>query len=168
MIDLMFYVQRGGVIVYVLLFLNIIGFSIMLWKFILFFYAKRKTKEYALIITKTLNNNNSKYSERLFRNVIEKKINFLDTGLNTVKIIASISPLLGLLGTVVGVLNSFDSIAKAGLGDPSVFSNGISIALITTVAGLLVAIPHYIGYNYLIGTLDNIEHKIEAEVIQSI
>jgi biopolymer transport protein ExbB len=168
MIDLMYYIDRGGVIVYVLLALNIIGFSIMLWKILLFMYAKQKVNYYADSIVKTLKQSNSVYQEKLFRNVIDKKINFLDKGLNTVKIIASISPLLGLLGTVVGVLNSFDSISKAGLGDPTIFSTGISIALITTVAGLIVAIPHYIGYNYLAGSLDNIEHRIEEEVIQAL
>ena len=84
------------------------------------------------------------------------KVNGIESGLNTIKIIASLSPLIGLLGTVIGILNSFDSISHLGLGDPTVFSSGISIALITTVAGLIVAIPHYIGYNYFIGSLDKI------------
>ena len=83
-----------------------------------------------------------------------------ERGLSTIKIIASIAPLLGLLGTVVGVLNAFDKISQKGLNDPSIFANGISVALITTVAGLVVAIPHYIGYNYLIAMLDRIEVRV--------
>jgi biopolymer transport protein ExbB len=75
--------------------------------------------------------------------------------------------LLGLLGTVVGVLNTFDSITNHGLQDPTIFSGGISVALITTVAGLIVAIPHYIGYNYFIGILDNTELDIEKEILAS-
>ena len=81
----------------------------------------------------------------------------LENGLNTIKIIAAISPLLGLLGTVIGVLMSFSQMAKGGMGDPSSFANGISLALITTVGGLIVAIPHYIGHNYLLGNLDELE-----------
>lgn len=72
------------------------------------------------------------------------------------------------MGTVIGILNSFDSISHLGLGDPTVFSSGISIALITTVAGLIVAIPHYIGYNYFIGSLDKMEIKLEKVVLDKI
>ena len=168
MIEIMDYINRGGPIVYFLIGLNIIGFSIMLWKFFILIYAKTQIKNYANEISLSLQNNQQLYNEKLFKNMLDKKVGFLESGLNTVKIIASIAPLIGLLGTVIGVLNSFDSIAKAGLGDPTIFSAGISIALITTVAGLIVAIPHYIGYNYLIGSLDKIEHKIETEVIRSL
>ena len=99
---------------------------------------------------------------------MDLQIQKLESGLGTVKIIASIAPLIGLLGTVVGVLTAFDAIAQQGLGDPSIFSGGISIALITTVAGLIVAIPHYIGYNYFIGLLDTIELKLEKEVLEKL
>ncbi len=168
MIELMDYIHRGGPIVYLLIGLNVIGFSIMLWKFIIFIYAKQKKQLYVNEIIQSIKNTNSNYKNNLFKNALDKQINRLESGLNTVKIIASIAPLIGLLGTVIGVLNSFDSISKLGLGDPSIFSTGISIALITTVAGLIVAIPHYIGYNYLISTLDNFEHAIEEEVIQQL
>lgn len=159
------YINRGGFIVYVLVILNIIGFSIMLWKFLQYSIVKFKKEKIAEYITKIIEKSNTKFEEKTFKNAIDKQINKLESGLNTIKIIASISPLLGLLGTVVGVLNSFDSISKSGLGDPSIFSNGISIALITTVAGLIVAIPHYIGYNYFVGYLDNLEHNLEERVI---
>ena len=96
------------------------------------------------------------------------KVKKLEFGLNTVKIIASLSPLIGLLGTVIGILNSFDSISHLGLGDPTVFSSGISIALITTVAGLIVAIPHYIGYNYFVGSLDNLEVQLEKQILDDV
>ncbi len=168
MIELVDYINRGGIIVYVLLALNIIGFTIMLWKLFVFIYAKRELSYFVEEIVTKIKLSKSIYNEKLFQNVIRKKINSLESGLNTIKIIASISPLLGLLGTVIGVLNSFDSISKSGLGDPSIFSTGISIALITTVAGLIVSIPHYIGYNYFIGSLDYIEHRIEEEVIDSL
>ena len=90
----------------------------------------------------------------------------MEFGLNSVKIIATISPLLGLLGTVIGVFTSFDAISKSGLEDPSVFAEGISVALITTVGGLVVAIPHYIGYNFLIGTVDTLEVTLEEELFK--
>jgi biopolymer transport protein ExbB len=167
-LNLIDYINRGGTIVYILIGLNIIGFSIMLWKFLIIMIAKLKKEAIAQKIVNQLENNDRKYEEKTIQNALNKYLNGLESGLNTVKIIASISPLLGLLGTVVGVLNSFDAISKSGLGDPAIFSTGISVALITTVAGLIVSIPHYIGYNYLVGFIDNIEHKIEERVISKL
>ena len=65
----------------------------------------------------------------------------LERGLTLMRIIADISPLIGLLGTVLGMVTVFNAITTRGLGDPQVLSDGISKALITTVAGLCVAIP---------------------------
>lgn len=165
-VDLISYINRGGIIVYILIALNTIGFTIMFWKIVVLSFSRlRKEKTIKEIIAFVKESNVSLQKESI-DNIINRKIKKLEFGLNTVKIIASIAPLLGLLGTVVGVLNSFDSITKSGLGDPSIFSNGISIALITTVAGLIVAIPHYIGYNYIYGVLDSIELKLQKEVLK--
>src|SRR6185437_6084959 len=62
---------------------------------------------------------------------------------------AGISPLLGLLGTVTGIIRSFNAIQAGGMGDPRALSGGIAEALIATVAGLCVAIPSLIAYRYL-------------------
>lgn len=165
--DLINYIERGGIIVYILIGMNIIGFSIMLWKSFVIFLARINLKNIAndllgeLHVTK-------EYQVAGIHASVALKVKKLESGLNTVKQIASISPLLGLLGTVIGILNSFDSISHLGLGDPSVFSSGISVALITTVAGLIVAIPHYIGYNYFMGALDSIEVKLENQIIEKL
>jgi biopolymer transport protein ExbB len=167
-IDLINYIDRGGIIVYILIFLNIIGFTIMFWKLVVIALAGNKRE---LLISEIINfakMNNEEFKKDSIENYINRKIRKLEFGLNTVKIIASIAPLLGLLGTVIGVLDSFDSITKSGLGDPTIFSSGISVALITTIAGLIVAIPHYIGYNYIVGILDDIELKIQKEVLKKI
>lgn len=168
MFEFLEYINRGGLIVYILIGLNVIGFTIMLWKLLVITVAKFRKETVAKEIIETIKNSNHKYEDKTFQNALDKYVTGLESGLNTVKIIASIAPLLGLLGTVIGVLNSFDSISKAGLGDPSIFSTGISIALITTVAGLIVAIPHYVGYNYLVGFIDKLEHKIEERVISKL
>jgi len=168
MVELIDYINRGGLIVYILIGLNIIGFTIMFWKLIIITIAKFNKDKMVKKIIESMEKSNEKYEEKTLDNALDKYVKGLESGLNTVKIIASVAPLLGLLGTVVGVLNSFDSIAKLGLGDPSIFSTGISIALITTVAGLIVAIPHYVGYNYLVGYIDKLEHKIEEKVISKL
>jgi biopolymer transport protein ExbB len=70
----------------------------------------------------------------------------LERFLNTLGTIATVSPLLGLLGTVTGIINSFSAISTGGMGDPRVLSAGISEALLATAAGLCVAIPSLFAY----------------------
>jgi len=156
--DLLDYINKGGEIVYILLFLNITGFSIIIWKFMTLTNKKRITKK--IISSINLNDLTNIHTQ------IEYEVKKLEKGLTFIKNISSISPLLGLLGTVYGVLKSFESISSNGLGDPSVFSSGISIALITTMAGLIVAIPHHLCYNYFIHVLDELELKVKNEIIK--
>ncbi len=156
--DLLAYIQKGGVIVYILIALNIIGFTIIIWKFLTLPMKEKITKSILQKID---------YSKNIEAQV-EYEIKRLEIGLNFIKNIASVAPLLGLLGTVVGVLNAFEAITANGLGDPTIFSTGISIALITTVAGLIVAIPHHICYNYFIAVLDELELKVKKEAINNL
>ena len=105
------------------------------------------------------------YRER-DRNIIKESIE--DTGrhvvhelerfLDPLGTIAAISPLLGLLGTVIGMVKVFAAITTHGVGDPSVLAGGISEALITTAAGLSVAIPALMGYRYLSRKLISAPH----------
>ncbi len=162
------YIDRGGVIVYILIFLNIIGWSIMLFKVYQLSFIKYKKAYVVQEALKNLKPISPTFQLKILHNTIDSHIQSLESGLNIVKIIAIISPLLGLLGTVIGVLDAFDSIAAKGLGEASVFASGISVALITTIAGLIVAIPHLIGYNYFIGKLDKIEIEIEQEVLNKL
>ena len=149
-------IQKGGVIVEILLALNFIGFTILIWKFISLNIAKSN-------LTTTAENILRNFPDKI--NIqIEKYTNNLEYGLNTIKIIAQISPLLGLLGTVIGVLSIFDTIGQSGLGNPALFSSGISVALITTIVGLIVSIPHYVGYNYLISFVDRLEILLKEKI----
>jgi biopolymer transport protein ExbB len=164
--ELMTYIDRGGIIVYILIGLNIIGFSIIVWKFVVLLIARSKQNDIVENILDFTKENNEEFNIKSLDNILTKEMTKLELGLNTIQIIATISPLLGLLGTVIGVLHSFDSISKLGLGDPSIFSAGISIALITTVAGMIVAIPHFIAYNYFAGILEKIENNLESQVLK--
>ena len=90
----------------------------------------------------------------------------LDRFLNTLGTIAGVAPLMGLLGTVSGIIKAFNAIYVGGLGDPRILSAGISEALLTTAAGLTVAIPSYIAYRYLRGRVDGIVVQIEKDVVR--
>ena len=92
----------------------------------------------------------------------------LERYLNPLGTIAAISPLLGLLGTVSGMIRSFTAITTEGVGNPTVLAGGISEALVTTAAGLTVAIPALIAYRYLRGRVDGLVVKIEKESIRFI
>ena len=90
----------------------------------------------------------------------------LERFLNTLGTIATVSPLLGLLGTVTGIINSFSAISTGGMGDPRVLSAGISEALLATAAGLCVAIPSLFAYRFLRGKLDRIVVQMEKEAMK--
>src|SRR5690606_36897085 len=86
----------------------------------------------------------------------------LGQGLNWLAIIATVSPLLGLLGTVMGVMNSFIGVAETGSASISAVAPGVAEALITTVAGLVVAIPAAMAYNYFTVRLQLIMSELEG------
>jgi biopolymer transport protein ExbB len=90
----------------------------------------------------------------------------LERFLNTLGTIASITPLLGLLGTVIGMIKVFATITSAGLGDPSELAGGISEALITTATGLSIAIPSLMFYRYFRGRVDELVVRMEEEALK--
>jgi biopolymer transport protein ExbB len=89
----------------------------------------------------------------------------LDRFLNTLGTIAGVAPLLGLLGTVAGIIKSFNAITAVGLGDPRALSGGIAEALVCTAAGLSVAIPALIAFRYLRGRVDSLAVAIEKDAM---
>lgn len=90
----------------------------------------------------------------------------LERYLNTLGTVAAISPLLGLLGTVTGLVEVFTVITHQGIGNPASMAGGISEALITTVGGLIVAIPSLIGYRFLRGKVRGLVIEMEQEAIK--
>ncbi len=92
----------------------------------------------------------------------------LERFLNSLGTIASIAPLLGLLGTVLGMIEVFSAITAAGVGEPKVLAGGIAKALITTAAGLTVAIPALIFHRYFQSRVDELVLKMENEALRFI
>ena len=105
-------------------------------------------QDYEFILKEVTNQETSPY---------EKRLNLLAS-------VISISPMLGLLGTVTGMIRAFTNISKYGAGDAAIVADGIAEALLTTAAGLMIAIPVIVIYNYLNRRLEKMENEIDDVV----
>lgn len=101
----------------------------------------------------------------IMRDVLEEagrqEATLLTRRLGILETVAAVSPLLGLLGTVLGMIRVFATISLAGLGNPETLSSGISEAMVTTAAGLIIGIPALVAYNGLTGRADRIIFELE-------
>ena len=92
----------------------------------------------------------------------------LERYLNALGTIAAVAPLLGLLGTVIGMIRVFSVITTQGVGNPGVLASGISEALLTTAAGLTVAIPALMFHRYFRGRVDELVVTMEGEALKMV
>jgi biopolymer transport protein ExbB len=160
-------IQQGGLIGYIILFLALCGFI-----YALFLLAQRLSMQAKMnaqlsnpgvvdsgnplgrVLAVYKNEQTSQDLETLEMKLDEavlKELPQLEKGLSIVKLLAAVAPLLGLLGTVTGMIATFQSITLFGTGDPKLMAGGISQALITTVLGLVAAIPLLFMHNILNG-----------------
>jgi biopolymer transport protein ExbB len=113
---------------------------------------------------------NRKHSREVIREAIEDSgrhlVPELERYLRTLGTIAAISPFLGLLGTVLGMIEMFAGIGSRGVGDPSIVANGIAQALVATASGIGVAIPSLMFYRYFRGRVSELLVDMEQEAIK--
>ena len=93
------------------------------------------------------------------------QMGLLEKNLSWISLFIAIAPMLGFMGTVIGMIDAFDKIQQEGDVSPTVVAGGIKIALITTVTGLMVAIVLQVFYNYLVSQIDGIVNKMEDSSI---
>jgi biopolymer transport protein ExbB len=103
--------------------------------------------------------------ESVLEEAIQKTLPRLDRYMGSLQIMGMVSPLLGLLGTVTGMIATFQMITLYGTGDPKIMSGGISEALVTTQYGLMIAIPIILVHGYLQGRIDRIVNTLEEKSI---
>lgn len=156
-------VNQGGIVGYVTMLLGLVGLLVALERFVYLHMADKKIRG-QLASSKPSPDNPlgrvlSIYSDNKADDVetlelkldeaIMKEVPALEARLGFIKLVAAVGPLLGLLGTVTGMIATFQSITLFGTGDPKLMAGGISQALVTTVIGLCVAIPMVLLHGYL-------------------
>jgi len=102
-----------------------------------------------------------KTSDELLREIELEEMDILEKNTYVLGIIAYTAPMIGLLGTVTGMIKAFGKIATAGTGDPNAIAGGISQALLTTAGGLIIAIPSIIAYNIFNKKIEKMSLEVE-------
>ena len=97
---------------------------------------------------------NTKISKELMQSQANKELPKLERFIAALSTISTVAPLLGLLGTILGMIQSFAVISMVGSGRPTALASGIANALLTTAAGLIIAIPSVVFYNYFVNTVN--------------
>lgn len=161
--------KQGGILMWPILFLGIIGLTIIIERSI--FYYKLKIWDHTHIenkIDEIINSNMYKYKEEAIddlENSIQIYYNQLEKGLILLNAVGNLSPIIGFFGTVQGMIAAFASIAAASTINAKVVAVGIQIALITTAGGLSVAVPTLAFYHFFIHLLQNVYAKAHELIL---
>ena len=185
------YFDRGGPVMWPLLACSILGVTVMFWRwwalrqatsglvpFMKDLRAKLVNKDVAgaiavcerhrgpvasIVKAGLLRHGRRQHEvERALEDASAHELADLERGLPILATVAMVAPLLGFLGTVTGMINSFEALASVGLNNPAAVASGISEALITTAAGLAIAIPVQMAYNYFVTNVNSIVRSMES------
>lgn len=186
---------RGGPLMYPILLCSVIGWAIFMERIFAFIKVRRKLRPLQNAVKDLLHTDKAKealdlcaqnksplarilivvlknrgcqrsYLKSLAEEVGEREAVFLQRYLGLLGTIANITPLLGLLGTVLGMIKAFNVIATEGMGTPATLGGGISEALITTAAGLTVAVPMILLHRYLSSRSERLVLELEEATMQ--
>jgi biopolymer transport protein ExbB len=176
--DLKERMSQGGLVGYIIIYgLGGVGLILIIWRFFALtviggkvskqLKANRASTDNPLgRVLKVAEDNPSADTESLelkLEEAVLKERPAIEGGLNMIKIISMVAPLMGLLGTVTGMIQTFQAITDFGAGDPKLMAGGISTALVTTVQGLVVAIPTVFMHTILSGKAKRIVHVLEEQ-----
>ena len=149
-------IEQGGIIGYIILFLGAVGLVIVIVRIVDLSVVNKKVQNQlnhleeprannalgrVLAAARTREHHDTETLELMVDDAVVREVPALEKGQSLVKLLAAVAPLLGLLGTVTGMIETFQAISLFGTGDPKLMAGGISQALMTTLLGLTVAIP---------------------------
>ncbi len=131
-------------------------------------YCRKKRNPAARVLAATIRNldRDREHLEDIVSEAILHESPYIERFGSTILVIAAVAPLLGLLGTVTGMISTFDIITEFGTGDPKLLSSGISVALVTTELGLIVAIPTLLIGTLLSGRANGILQSMERSALK--
>jgi len=171
--------HQGSVVGYIITAVGVVAILLALWRLVTLMSVSKKVS--TQLKTSAANTNNPlgrvlkvaednpsidvETLEMKLEEAILKERPAIESGLNLLKIIAMVAPLLGLLGTVTGMIITFQAITIFGAGDPKAMAGGISGALVTTVLGLIVAIPTVLLHTVVSGRAKRILHVLDEQSI---
>lgn len=163
-------IAQGKSIGFIIILIGLMGLAFSLYKlYLLSIYSKEiedEVNDYSIISQMNAVSKNNLSSESKENSIDELIINYsskVDWGNNWIKFFAAVAPLLGLLGTVIGMIETFQAITLFGTGDPKQMAGGISQALVTTMLGLIVAAPLLGFYTYLSEKSSSIVQYLEEK-----
>ena len=168
----------------------VIGLAVAIERMLYLSFANINTKKFVAAFEKTLNENGVEAAKEFCRNTkgpvasiyyqgldrydqgmdaVEKAVvsygsvqtGQMESGLSWIGLFIALSPMLGFMGTVVGMIEAFDQIQAAGDISPTVVAGGIKVALLTTLMGLIAAVILQLFYNYIISKIDNLVNTME-------
>lgn len=172
------YLDQGGAVGWVIVYVGIFGILLGVWRIIVLFAMSAKVQSQlknpanpnannplgrVLKVAQENKNVDPETLELKLEEAVLKERPSIESGLAILKIIAAVAPLLGLLGTVTGMITTFQAITIFGAGDPKNMAGGISAALITTVQGLLVAIPMVLMHTLVNGRAKSVTHVLDEQ-----
>lgn len=169
--------HQGGYVGYAITIVGVIGMLLGIWRLIVLSSVSAKVRAQLKSSSANTNNplgrvlkvaedNRSVDSESLelkLEEAVLKEKPSIEWGLAVLKIISAVAPLMGLLGTVTGMILTFQAITIFGAGDPKAMAGGISGALVTTVLGLIVAIPTVLMHTFVNGSAKKVMHILEEQ-----
>lgn len=173
-------INQGGIVGYIIITLGVLGLLFAAYKIVFLNLIHTKIKKQQKNLENYDDSNSlGKIAGVFYKNVndsindleikigeaILKETNHIKKGQSFVKLLAAVTPLLGLLGTVTGMIATFQAITLFGTGDPKLMAGGISTALITTVLGLVTAIPLLFAYTYISSKAEAIVSVLEEQSI---
>ena len=185
------YFERGGLVMWPLLASSILGVTVMFWRWWALRQARAGVPAFIKDLRATLVNNDVPAAiavcerhggpvasivkagllragrpkdeiERSLQDASAHELAVLERGLPILATVAMVEPLLGFIGTVTGMINSFEALASVGLNNPAAVASGISEALITTAAGLMIAIPVQMAYNFFVTNVNTLVRNMES------
>ncbi len=170
-------IQQGGLVGYLIIALGIIGLLIALERIVVLGIASRKVTAQldsdspsqdnalgrVLAVAEANKSVDTETLELKLSEAIFKETPALNRALLFIKIISVVAPLMGLLGTVTGMIQTFQAITLYGTGDPKLMAGGISQALVTTVLGLMVAIPMVLLHTIVSGRSKRIVQVLQEQ-----